>query len=244
MKRFITLFLLALLPGLAFLSCERKAEPEPEENLVRGSSLNKGSDAPIILTLSAEAQKISVTLTGKGDWTIDGEDSSADWVNVNIAVSSVKMDAWDVTVWLTENTDSETRSATFILSGKSDVRQLTVIQKGADPNTPFGTMGAYGVPGGNVKYDEGNFQYSRLIYGNGELSVRFLDPDKERVVILSGLPENPVRGTKFQLLYRVVQSGLTEISETYPVEVVRISGKKNPMILIKKDDDVYFVVKL
>jgi hypothetical protein len=233
MKRFLPFFAFALLLDLA-VSCKEKPDPEKPVKLVV-NKLTTDSE----LSFSADPQTLSFDVYCDGEWDMREEGTPASWV-LDCSVSDQRKHTWTVSFQVTENTSSDVRRAVFVFYSGSVERRVTLVQSVEDPILRVHEPGAYGVPGGDVVYDPDRSQYSLLFYGEEGLSVRFLEPDAAQVTILSGLSRKLETGMQFQLLYRKVERGYTRVLETVPVQVIRI---QDSLVWLKKDDNLYFVIR-
>ena len=114
-----------------------------------------------------------------------------------------------------------------------------VVQPEEDPVFSVCVPGAYGVPGGDVVYTPGRIQQSILLYGDC-MSFRLLEPAAARVATLSGVPRSLKPSLRFPVHYRLQERGLNRVSESFEVQVIRI---REGLVWLRKDDDIFFVVR-
>lgn len=188
---------------------------------------------------SADVQTLYFDVYSEKKWDCIQEGFERSWVSYEM-VRSDKKDTWKISLILTENTGNAPRTAVFIFTSGTLQRRVTVTQSVEDPVFRTHTIGAYGVPGGDVIFDRERFQYSRLHYGTDRLSFRLFNPSAVRLATLSGLSRNMEPGMLFTVLYRVQEGGLTRVSESYEVQVIRV---KESLVWLKKDENTYFVLR-
>lgn len=111
-----------------------------------------------------------------------------------------------------------------------------------DPIVQVKVPGAYGLPDGNQVYNDDRNQLSVLLCADGTLSFRILDEGERKVISISGLPANLQQGAYVQVHYRVMVNGYTLRSEVF--EKVHVVKNNGSMAWLKKDNGVYFVIKI
>lgn len=236
MRRLSLWTMLWILAGILCLSaCDPR--PVPVEDVAFLVN-EKTSDSEF--TPSADVQTLHFDVYCEGQWNVVQAASPAPWVQYSITKDARK-DYWNIAITVTENTNNSTRQAVFVFTCGSLERRVRIIQSTEDPIFRVHTMGAYGVPGGDVFFEPGRIQFSRLLYGESSMCFRLLDPERTRVASLSGLPRQLEPGMQFPVYYRVSEEGFTRVSEHYDVLVIRV---RSPYAWLKKDDSTYFVIKL
>ena len=188
---------------------------------------------------SADVQVLRFEVFSQKQWTCSKEGSEVDWITFE-KTEAEKKNTWKISFTLTENMGNAPRTAVFLFASGSLTRRVTITQSTEDPIFRTHTIGAYGVPGGDIIFDRERFQYSRLRYGERSLSFRLLEASAARVMTLSGLSTSMEPGMQFPVLYRVSEGGCTRILERFAVLVIRV---RPPLVWLKKDDSTYFVVK-
>lgn len=224
-----------MLAWLCLAACERKPEPHNEDI----DFVVNGRTGDSELHPSADIQTLRFEVFSKKKWTCSKEGSEVDWLSFDMAESE-KKNTWNISFTLTENTGNAPRTAVFLFSSASLTRRVTITQSVEDPIFRTHTIGAYGVPGGDIVFDRERFQYSRLLYGTRSLSFRLYEPSAARVVSLSGLSPQMEAGMRFPVLYRVSEGGYTRVLERFDLQVIRV---RTPLVWLKKDENTYFVVK-
>ena len=229
-------FVLSCLLGwLCLAACERRKESRNEDiDFVVNGRVGDSELHP-----SADIQTLRFEVFSKNKWTCSKEGSEVDWLSFEM-VESEKKNTWNISFTLTENMGNAPRTAVFLFSSASLTRRVTITQSVEDPIFRTHTIGAYGVPGGDIVFDRERFQYSRLLYGSQFLSFRLYEPSAARVVSLSGLFRQMEAGMRFPVLYRVSEEGYTRILERFEVQVIRV---RTPLVWLKKDENTYFVIK-
>lgn len=225
---------LPIVLGLCFSTCK-----EPQPVWQESSFVVNGREGDTQLTPSADLQTLRFTLYCEKEWTVREEGTPAEWAILSSEKSGVKH-YWNISVQLTENMDSSPRKTVFIFSCEGAQRRVSIVQSVEDPIFRVQTMGAYGVPGGDVVYRPDQFQFSRLLYGENKMSFRLMDPSSARVMSLGGLPRSMEPGMLLTLRYSVVEQGFTRVSESFPVQVIRV---REQLVWLKKDDNTYFVIR-
>lgn len=188
---------------------------------------------------SADVQTLRFEVYAENKWDCVQEGFERRWISYEIAKAE-KKNTWKIAIILAENTGISPRTAVFLFTSGKMRRRVTVTQSVEDPIFRTHTLGAYGIPGGDVIFERGRSQYSRLHYGTDRLSFRLLEPASTRVVTLNGLPRHMEPGMQFPVLFRILEGGYTRMSESYEVQVIRV---RESLVWLKKDDDTYFVVK-
>lgn len=230
--------IIALLAGFFVLSaCGPKPDPAGESSLF----VVNGHAGDSELSLSAEGQVHQFEVYSEEDWEVREEGLPADWLILEKVKNKRKDHVWDLSITLSENESDSPRTAVFLFTSGQLVRKVSLIQAVEDPILRNHVVGAYGVPGGDFIFDREHFQFGRLYYGEDCLTCRFLDPRGVRVVTLSGLVRQPQVGMSLTVLYRVMEQGFTRVCESYDVQVIRI---RENLMWLKKDERIYFVVKL
>ena len=212
---------------------------EPQPVWQESSFVVNGREGDSQLTPSADLQTLRFSLFCEKEWTVREEGSPADWALLGSEKSSVEH-YWNISIQLTENITSSPRKAVFIFSCEGKERRVSVVQSVEDPIFRVQTLGAYGVPGGDVVYRPELFQFSRLLYGEDRMSFRFVEPSSARVVSLGSLPRTMEPGMLLTLRYSVVEQGFTRVSESFSVQVIRV---RDHLVWLKKDENTYFVIR-
>lgn len=228
---------LGILLGLTCLaSCRIRPKDTPWQE---SSFVVNGREGDTQLTPSADIQTLRFSLYCELDeWTVREEGTPADWALLSRQKSRIEH-YWDISVQLTENTTSSPRKAVFIFSCEDKERRVSIVQSVEDPIFRIQTVGAYGVPGGDVVYDPDHFQTARLYFGD-KMSFRWMDLSGARVASLSGFPRALEPGMLFTVRYSVVENGFTRAGTSFPVQVIRV---REPLVWIKKDESTYFIIR-
>ncbi len=227
--------LLCLLGLLCLAGCDTRMVPEDEDNaFVVNGRIGDSEFHP-----SADVQTLRFEVYSENKWDCVQEGFERRWISYEIAKVE-KKDTWRISIILAENTGNSPRTAVFLFTSGTMRRRVTVTQSVEDPIFRTHTIGAYGVPGGDVVFDRDRFQYGRLQYGADRLSFRLYEPSSARVCTLSGLSSHMEPGMQFTVLYRVQEGGYTRVLESCEVQVIRV---RDNLVWLKKDDNTYFVVK-
>lgn len=224
-----------LVGTLCLAGCNGRTEPEnPDSTFIVNGHIGDSEFNP-----SADVQTLRFEVYCENKWDCVQEGFERRWISYEIAKAE-KKDTWKISFMLTENTGNAPRTAIFLFTSGSMRRRVTVVQSVEDPIFRVHTIGAYGVPGGDVVFAPERFQYGRLLYGADGLSFRLYEPSAARVVTLSGLKRPMEPGMQLRVFYRVLEGGYTRVSQPLEVQVIRV---REPLVWLKKDDNTYFVVK-
>lgn len=229
--RLVLLFL-----GLCLACACKPKETEPSFLTLNGRS------SDFILTLSSDAQLISVEVHCDQEWTCLAEESASAWMVFSRERDEAHPDNWHFRVQVQALEEGvEARQAVFTFVSGSLRRQLIIRQSPPDPMRDVTVPGAYFVPGGDIIFDPLRDQWSCLHYGN-LLSFRILNPFDGRVVTVSGLPANLQEGSVATVYYRVMEKGITRASGHFiNMGVIR---KSAPLIWLRADPGIYFILKI
>lgn len=220
----------ALLAVLLCIGCKEKPEDDEPEFVVNQATENSSIS---VLPEGGEAQLFVVC---EKEWTYQFK-APADWLSVSD--KKVNGTSWMLTLSAGENSGPSARSAVLVFSSASLVREVTVQQEPEDPILQVTALGAYGVEGGDVIYERGRAQISRLTDGDS-FQFSFLYPSEVKVVSVT-VPSSLEEGAVVSLGYRVVEKDRTLFKSEYPAAtVLRI---REPYVWLKVSDTVYFVIK-
>jgi hypothetical protein len=161
----------------------------------------------------------------------------ASWLSVSN--KKVNSNSWMLILSVGEYIGSATREAVLVFTSGSRIRKVTVRQEPEDPLLQVKALGAYGVEGGDVVYDRNRAQISRLTDGDS-FQFSLLYPSEVRAVSVT-IPSLLEEGDVIPLGYKVVEKDRTLVKTDYfTARVLRI---REPMVWIKVNDSVYFVIK-
>ncbi len=226
---------LVLLAFWLLPSCGSKETPGAKETDFLVNSRTGDSS----LTPSADVQTLRFMVVSVQSWTVVQEGLPADWVVLEKKKTSMQ-NTWEVTLSLTENLGSEPRQTVWVFTSGELKRRVTVIQSTEDVIFRTSCLGAYGVPGGDIVQDSDAVLFSRLHFGETGLVFRLMDLDTHTMASLSGLSRPLEVGQRFTVLYRMSEHGLTRVTESYELQVIRI---RDQIVWLKKDEQIYFIVK-
>lgn len=231
--RFAT-FTLTVMTFLSLCCCGPKEPEKPKEAAYL--VVNRQMDSHE-LAVSPEGYYSEFTVKCDAAWEISVPDGIT-WLTVGEKVSAGKA-SWTIPYSVGANTTQYPRSTSVKFTAGEHVCVVTISQGAPDPLTLNKVPGIYGIDSGSITVT-GNRQSSSFHYGD-VWAYRIIDPHTLTVFVLSGIPENPVSGTKVTLRYKkVVQGSVESIDVIEDVDVVRnLAG----MVWLRKSDTEFFIVE-
>lgn len=189
------------------------------------------------LSLSPEGVSSDFTVSCDASWEMTVLED-VPWLTVGKKSSSGK-NLWTVPYTVEANDTQYPRSTYVKFTAGEHACVVTLTQGAPDPFTLNKVPGIYGLDSGSITVSthrqSGSYHYGDV------WAYRIMDPYSLTVFVLSGIPEEPVSGTKVTLRYKKVVQGLVESAEVIEdVEVVRnLSG----MVWLRKSDTQFFIVE-
>lgn len=223
--------LMVAIPMLFLVSCKEKQDEETIRFIVNKLTENSEFNVP------PEGGELPLYVVSDLEWAYRFKEAAPDWLQVTD--QQVNSNSWMLTLTARENTGGTPRSTILLFTAKDRSCEVTVQQFQEDPVLQVTVPGAYGVEGGDVIFNRTETQISRLTDGSS-FHFSLLYPADVRVMTVS-VPSVMEKGDTVALSYKIVEKDRTLVKTDYPkVAVLRI---REPLVWLKVDENVYFVIK-
>ncbi|MBR1570474.1 MAG: BACON domain-containing protein [Bacteroidales bacterium] len=212
-------------------ACNRKPKESDSQFVVNKSTENS------TFTVSPEGGDIPLYVVSENEeWTCQFK-GSVSWIRISDR-QKLNSSSWQVILSASANTGDAAREAVLLFTSGSLNREVTLSQKPEDPVLRVSVPGFYGLESGDVAYERGKVQMSRLTGGTSH-QFSLLFPADVRVVSLT-VPSALEEGKEVSAGYRVVEKDRTLENREFTVTVLRI---RDSFVWLKGDGGKYFVIK-